>query len=411
MPATEGDRWAAIHSPWVQRWELGVSWAPYVTLGVSLVLTLAMSDRTWGDRFLTLGLGAVAAAWVLVMYTLAGNRLTRQAWIRTYYVGLVVLGAVLILHDFYFFVFVITGFVHAYLLRPTVLIFAGVGATSVVINSMIFLSDPTVESLTIQVVVVAIQTGVIGLGIMGGEKLTQLSEQRGRAVIELEDALAENAALQSKLMDQARNAGVIEERQRMAREIHDTIAQGLIGVITQLEAAGRAADDHVEVRQRIDNAGRLARENLAEARRSVDALMPQELEKRGLPEAIGDVVERWGELNHLPAEMSVTGVPQTLHPEVEVTLLRMAQEALSNVAKHARASKVRVTLSYMEDVVSLDVKDDGRGFEEASSNGGFGLTAMRQRVSGLQGSLTIESGEGLGTALSATVPTLIAGDP
>jgi signal transduction histidine kinase len=304
---------------------------------------------------------------------------------------------------------VITGFVHAYLLRPTWLIFVGVGATSVVINSGIFLSDPSLEGLVIGSIVVIIQTVIIGLGIMGGEKLTELSEQRRRTVLELESALAENAALQSRVVAQARESGVADERERMAREIHDTIAQGLIGVITQLEAGSSVVDDPAEVQRRIDNAGRLARESLQEARRAVEALMPASLEHRGLPEALEDVVGRWSEMNHIPAEMTVTGAVQSLHPEVEVTLLRVAQEALSNVAKHSQASQVRVTLSYMEDVVSIDVKDDGRGFDKAASNGGFGLTTMRRRVSGLSGNLTVETHHGMGTALSATVPALTSG--
>lgn len=401
---------AALDSVWMERWERSIDWAPYVTLSFSLVLAVTFSAPDWGDRLLSLGLSALAATWVLTMFTLAAERLKRQGWIRTYYVGLVVLGAVLILHNFYFFVFVITGFVHAYLLRPTALIFVGVGATSLVINSSIFLGNPNLESLTIALIVITVQTAVIGLGIMGGEKLTELSEQRRRTVLELEDALAENATLQSRLVEQARDAGVTEERQRMAREIHDTIAQGLIGIITQLEAGSRVIDNPAEARARIENASRLARESLEEARRSVSALMPRDLEKRGLPEALGDAVERWSELNHIPAEMSVTGAAESLHPEVEVTLLRVAQEALSNVAKHSRAKQVRVTLSYMEDMVSLDVKDDGRGFDERSVNGGFGLTTMRQRIAGLHGNLAVETADGAGTALSATVPVLTSSD-
>jgi signal transduction histidine kinase len=116
------------------------------------------------------------------------------------------------------------------------------------------------------------------------------------------------------------------------------------------------------------------------------------------------------------AEVKTTGEVRALHPEVEVTLLRVAQEALANVAKHACASQAWVTLSYMEDVVTLDVRDDGAGFvpgerEESQTRGGFGLIAMRQRVSRLAGQLEIESEPGAGTAVSATLPAIGLGPP
>jgi signal transduction histidine kinase len=120
----------------------------------------------------------------------------------------------------------------------------------------------------------------------------------------------------------------------------------------------------------------------------------------------------------VPGEVETTGDARALHPEVEVTLLRVAQEALANVAKHADASRAGVTLSYMEDVVSLDVRDDGAGFVPpavpAASNGspaggGFGLIAMRQRVSRLAGQLEIESEPGTGTAVSASLPAIPLG--
>ena len=209
----------------------------------------------------------------------------------------------------------------------------------------------------------------------------------------------------------------------MAREIHDTIAQGLTGIVTQLEAAQQTGND-AERERRISNAKRLARDSLAEARRSVQALRPQALENSRLPEALADEVARWSATSGVAAEVETTGQARALHPEVEVTLLRVAQEALANVAKHAEASRAGVTLSYMEDVVSLDVRDDGAGFavtsaegsranghraDETPAAGGFGLIAMRQRVSRLAGQLEIESEPGAGTAVSASLPAIPLG--
>ena len=122
--------------------------------------------------------------------------------------------------------------------------------------------------------------------------------------------------------------------------------------------------------------------------------------------------EEWSEINAIPVEVTVTGDVVALHPEIDVALLRIAQEALANVARHAGASHAWLTLSYMGDVVTLDVRDDGVGFsvaEGGSEDGsGFGLTGMRQRVARVAGSLAIESEPGGGTAVSARVPAIVA---
>jgi signal transduction histidine kinase len=189
---------------------------------------------------------------------------------------------------------------------------------------------------------------------------------------------------------------------------------GQYRIVTQLEAARQTSND-AERERRIDNAKRLARDSLAEARRSVQALRPQALENSKLPDALAEEVARWSATSGVPGEVETTGDARALHPEVEVTLLRVAQEALANVAKHAAASRAGVTLSYMEDVVSLDVRDDGAGFvpnghaEQSSVGGGFGLVAMRQRVSRLAGQLEIESEPGAGTAVSASLPAIPLG--
>ena len=228
----------------------------------------------------------------------------------------------------------------------------------------------------------------------------------------LGEMLEENAGLHQLLLIQAREAGAGDERQRMAREIHDTVAQGLAGIVTQLQAAEHGTEPAERARH-LDNAARLARESLDEARRAVSALRPIQLAHAQLPEALEEVVDKWRELHGIRAELTVTGSPLPLHPEVEVTLLRAAQESLSNTGKHARATRVGLTLSYMPDLVTLDVRDDGKGFEPAlpsehpaTGSGGYGLTAMRQRVERLSGRLEIESEPGGGTAISAAVPAI-----
>jgi signal transduction histidine kinase len=285
---------------------------------------------------------------------------------------------------------------------------------------------PTVSTGTIWLLLACVDVVLVGAFTWLGQQSEEQNQARKGIIVELaeanqrlEEMIAENTGLQAQLLTQAREAGAGDERQRMAREIHDTLAQGLTGIITQLEAAQQTGHDG-ERERRIGNAKRLARDSLAEARRSVQALRPQALENSRLPEALAEEVARWSATSGVAGEVSTTGEARPLHPEIEVTLLRVAQEALANVAKHARASRAGVTLSYMEDVVTLDVRDDGAGFaspqgaangrpaepDGARTDGGFGLIAMRQRVSRLAGQLEIESEPGSGTAISASLPAI-----
>jgi signal transduction histidine kinase len=240
----------------------------------------------------------------------------------------------------------------------------------------------------------------------------------------LEESLRHNADLQEQLLTQARDAAVSGERRRMAREIHDTLAQGLTGIITQLQAAQGAGNGPANPggetgARHLELAIGLARESLTEARRSVQALAPEPLVAARLPDAIQDVAHRWCELHGLEVSVTTTGTPRVMRPEIEVALLRTAQEALANVAKHAHARRVGLTLSYMEDLVTLDVRDDGVGFVTVNGRGpwqprdqpgGFGLGGMRQRLEGVAGTLAIESEPDGGTAICAAVPAVPLGE-
>ncbi|MFG2590182.1 sensor histidine kinase [Streptomyces sp. NPDC048438] len=224
----------------------------------------------------------------------------------------------------------------------------------------------------------------------------------------LEQALSENAALHAQLLLQAREAGVADERRRLAAEIHDTLAQGLTGIITQLQAVTSTADPAL-AREHLDRAAGLARHSLGEARRSVRDMVPAALEDDDLPGALKKTVTGWAERSGVRAEFTVTGTVEPLHDEVGATLLRIAEEALANAARHAGATRAGVTLSYMGDEITLDVRDDGCGFDPAaphphSGTGGFGLGGMRARAGRIAGTVEVESEPGLGTAVSARVP-------
>lgn len=403
-----------IDSAW-ERWSQRLAdWIPYLTLAFSTILSLVQPDQSWTERVGTAAWGALAAAWVLWMYTRApAPRRAHSVRMILYFAGLLVLASVLMFRQPIFFLFLITGFFHASMLRPWPLSVLGVAATSILINTITTgFPWPTSEGWFIFVPIIVIQTLAIGFGTVVGEKLAELSEQRRQAVARLETALEENAGLHAQLLTQAREAGVLDERQRMAREIHDTLAQGLTGIVTQLEAVEQARDRPDDWQRHLDNAARLARESLSEARRSVEASRPASLESARLPDALAGVAQQWTAMNGVPVEVTTTGDPLPLHPEIEVALLRTAQEALANVAKHANASRAGLTLSYMGDVVTLDVRDDGVGFEVPQGDGGrgagFGLTAMRQRVSRVAGTLSIESEPGGGTAISACIPAIVA---
>ncbi len=271
-----------------------------------------------------------------------------------------------------------------------------------------------------------INAGIAGaltwFGWIGNEQKEQRARQLAaltEANAKLEESLRHNADLQEQLLAQARESGVSEERRRMAREIHDTLAQGLMGIITQLQAAQRSGLGEDAAARRVNQAIDLARESLTEARRSVQALAPQPLVGARLPDAIEDVAQRWSDLHGLAVSVTTTGTPRVMRPEIEVALLRTAQEALANVAKHAHANRVGLTLSYMEDQVTLDVRDDGVGFATVNgtgplrprdAQGGFGLSAMRQRVEGVAGRLEVESERDAGTAICASIPAVLLGD-
>ena len=213
---------------------------------------------------------------------------------------------------------------------------------------------------------------------------------------------------QAELAEAERRAGVLAERQRLAHEIHDTLAQGFISIIMHLETAEQTISEPAsETAHQIQQAKETARHNLQQARRVVADLRPESLENDSLPAALERTVQRWSQQHGIAANMQTTGTPLPLHPDVDVTLLRATQEALANIHKHAQAQTVSVTLSYMGDTVLLDVQDDGVGLNGAKPSpfgGGFGLQAMRERAAQFGGQLLLESDPDGGTTLVVSIP-------
>jgi PAS domain S-box-containing protein len=209
------------------------------------------------------------------------------------------------------------------------------------------------------------------------------------------------------LQKQAEAASILEERNRMAREIHDTLAQAFTGILAQVGAAKQVLTDDVEATQaHLDSIEELARTGLVEARRSVVALRPQLLEEGSLQSALHRLVAQTRTAaNDTTLYYEIEGTVYALPIEVESNLLRIGQEALTNAMRHANADEIRVELRYDRDRVCLRVKDNGQGFGVGCipAAEGFGLLGMSERAERIGAQLTIGSQPGQGTEIIVTV--------
>lgn len=222
--------------------------------------------------------------------------------------------------------------------------------------------------------------------------------------MELAQALAHQAMLAielDRLSLQSRRAAVMDERNRMARDMHDTLAQGFTGVIMQLEAAEGAVaqQDFAAVTAHVERAGDLARASLADARRSVHALRARPLLVGSLCAALDDLLKRMTAGTPLQAEFAVEGENRVMPPDWEEGLLRIAQESLTNTIKHAKAARFNAKLTFNDDRIELQLVDDGRGFDLHAEHSGFGLVGMKERVERMAGQFVIRSARGQGTEI------------
>ncbi|MEY9874434.1 signal transduction histidine kinase [Streptacidiphilus sp. MAP12-33] len=388
---------------------------PYAGLALAVLLALVTGPVAGPRLVAVLGPAALAAVWQYLMHVPQAEREARRTKAVAFYAGLLVLTGLLVTVSPFFGFFGFTCYLQVGLLPrrlwlPAVVLTAALMATTQVGGVPMLAHGMLLPYLGLLVV------NVLIAGTITYQALDDDQRSRARAVLigelaeanaRLREALEENAGLHAQLVAQAREAGVLDERQRMAGEIHDTIAQGLTGIVTQLEAAAHADNDPERRVRHRDLAHRLAKESLAEARRSVQALRPGPLAQAHLPEAVQELAERWSQTSGVPIRVEVTGSPAPLLPAVEVVLFRAAQEGLANIAKHAAATRAGLTLSYTDELVLLDVVDDGVGFPAGSAGTqSYGLEAMRQRLRQVGGALEIESEPGEGTAISVQVPAL-----
>ncbi|GAA1580159.1 sensor histidine kinase [Actinoplanes couchii] len=247
------------------------------------------------------------------------------------------------------------------------------------------------DDIVIHLVIAAVSTAA---GLCMGVWITRMAEQssqRAELIAELEASRAELARL-------SHEAGVAAERNRLAGEIHDTLAQGFTSIITLVQAVDPALRD-----ERLALAVRTAKENLAESRAMVAALSPSALTSASsLPLAVRRATVRFTEESGVPCSFRTTGDERTLPTRAEVVLLRAAQESLTNIRRHAAAREATVVLAYTPSSVRLVVRDDGRGFD-VFKEAGFGLTGMRARATEAGGALTIRSTPDSGTTLEVSL--------
>ena len=347
-------------------------------------------------------LGGVYASGPLLMGRLGTGRRAALAWLA----AVTALWALLLVHDpdFSWVAFPLF-FLHLHLLRRV----HAVAAVAMIAAAVVAAQGLHAHTLTLGMALGplfgAASAVVVALGYAA---LYRESEQRRRLIVDLEQARDALARSQHR-------AGVLAERERISREIHDTLAQGLSSIVLLLRSAESALEPGgaggAAARGRVAEAHRAAADNLEEARRWVRGLSPAALEGGSLPEALERLCARTEAQEGAPGcRFREEGGRAQLPPGHEVALLRAAQVGLSNTVRHAGAGTAVVTLAYLGDEVALDVFDDGRGFRPAEDRGGrsdgtgYGIRGLRSRVEALGGRLQIESAPGEGTALAVALP-------
>lgn len=409
-----------------QRWEQFYRHGPNALLGIGVLMAALSADlvgMSGAGRYTTAGLVVAASALQLWWGRTRSRVPARGTAARSYYVLRTLIAFALCWNNPFFSIYAISGYFDVGDLLPKRFVRAGLLCTAVTMAGCQSGSGMPPASLINWVAFGGLFVLHYSLALLFGnisDRETERTERQTMTITalelanaRLEQALSENAALHAQLLLQAREAGVADERRRLAAEIHDTLAQGLTGIIAQLQAVTSTADAAL-AREHLDRAAGLARHSLGEARRSVHNLVPVALEDDDLPGALKKTVVLWAERTGVRAVFTVTGTVEPLHDEVGATLLRIAEEALSNAARHAGAARTGITLSYMGDEVTLDIRDDGCGFDPAalpprSGTGGFGLGGMRARAERIAGTVEVESEPGLGTAVSARVPLVLRG--
>lgn len=281
------------------------------------------------------------------------------------------------------------------------------GSISVIFGTAVSVGIQIPQGLTFGGVMGPVVSALVTVAIFYAfTRLHEINTERTVLIRELMET-------REQLAETERAAGVAGERQRIAHEIHDTLAQGLSSIQMLLHAANRDLDGDINVdkaRERIDLARQTAADNLQEARAMIAALQPAALSQTSLVGALDRMAQGFAAAADLNIEVEADGEVTQLPMKLEAVLLRIAQGAVGNVAKHAQATRARITVSYSDDAVRVDIVDNGVGFDvkavesRPAGLGHIGLAAMKRRAEEVSGEVVIESSPGNGTAVSVSVP-------
>lgn len=282
--------------------------------------------------------------------------------------------------------------------------FGVVGAVMVVYTVLSVTLEPTASYADRDEKVLVIRLATMLAVVAAANLMHRVERERRREAVEAERAQAErNLELQRKA--QEAELAAQQERDRVAREIHDGVAQSVYALSLNLETAAELADrEEGPLRQRLGNLVTLSTQTLLEIRQYIFDIKPLLSGESDLNAVAENQVKEFRTVARIPTELSVTGRPGRLPVTAATGLYRILQEALANVLKHADASRVDVTLSFDEDEVRLSVSDDGVGVDLDGAAPGYGLENMRQRAEELGGRVEIFGENGVGTTVDVTLP-------
>jgi signal transduction histidine kinase len=399
VPVDQHEAVAEANLRIIRLWE----WFGVLSLVVAGVQILLDDTAAW-RKAVSVGLLAVLTAWYVVAgrrLLLAGEQDLRRNCGYLFVATLLFAGAAVAVTDASWAMGVVVSQAFWFLpLRFAVPLVVLVGFVPALL-SLDAVDGHTLPGVLASGVVFGMLALVVGVTI---HRIGSQNEAQAALITRLEASRAEVARL-------SRQAGTAAERERLAREIHDTLAQGFTSIVTLAQAAESELDDDVEAaRRHVRLAARTARENLGEARAMVAALTPSALEAGSLADAVRGQAEGLSEATGIVTSCDVPAVLPKLPTATEVVLLRTAQEALSNVRRHAGAGEVTLVLALLVDspageVVRLTVRDDGNGFDPDTRRGGYGLAGMRARAGEIGGTLEVTSAPGEGTTVTLEVPT------
>lgn len=371
--------------------------APMILLAVSFVCALLVPVGATTAGYVGLLVLSVAASAFSWWWT-GRSALTTPARVGVYFVQLLFASAAVTLNPFYG-IFGYFGFISAMLLfdgRP--LVVACVGNSLVMAAAQLGGFANVAKLPGAFLALVAVNAGLSGAIVHFGTLHAREVERREQAASELAEVSRRNQQLHDELLERAHERGILQERERLSREIHDTVAQDLVGVVSQLEAIEANGD----WQGRVEVAKGLARDGLAEARRAVRALHSPLLDDATAADALRGLLDSWSDRHRISGRLAVSGSP--VRTNQDQVVLRVAQEALSNVARHSGATQVVIRLGYTQDGLLLQIRDDGCGFASGTAAVGFGLRTMRERIEAAGGSFDVESTVGEGCLIDVAAP-------